>query len=293
MNDQTRNCKKFLPREMTTPIAARILKSTHLCSNLHNLINTRNHHHQTRTLSCTTIFFSGYNKINLGRNKTSLFHRRLFSQTQQQEKEQEDEVKEEKNSNGYNLESLQTHGAPRSETRRHGIVKMWNRKKRYGFIVDNETGESHFVHCRNLNCGENSSFVTQCLHESQKVEFELGPGLGDRIEAINVSAPNGEILTHIVSPETYVVTGERRRGVTGHFERDKGHGFVVDRETNERIFVHYSNLICGEESRCLWPQQEIEFEINTNDDGKTNAVRVTSPGGIPLTHPVIVNDNQE
>ena len=273
---------------MTTLVARRILKSVNFCK-------TWNHH--TRALSCTTIFPRHCSKINVGGNKTSLFPRRLFSQTQdqkqegEQEEEKEDEGKQEKNSNDSNSESLQTHEMERSETRRHGFVKMWSRKKRYGFIVDNETGESHFVHRRNLNCGENSSFATQCLHRSQKVEFDLGPGLGDQIVAVNVTGPNGKILTGIVSPETFEITGERRRGITRHFERERGHGVIVDSETKATIFVHYSDLISGERSRCLWPKQEIEFEINTNDDGKTNAVRVTAPDGIPLTRPVI--DNQE
>ena len=270
---------------MSAPIARRLLKLSNFCASTHNIANKCI---QTRCLSFSSSIFIrdidiDCDKINLS-NKTSLFQRsgRLFSQKQEQ--------------NEYDLESLQTHNRqdsqtqsqPQSQSRRQGVVDLWNRKKQYGFIVDSETGERHFVHRVNLNCGENIN--NQMLYISQKVEFDLGVdnnNNNNKTQAINVTGPNGEILTGILSSETFEILGKRRKGITVSFSRDKGHGFVVDSETNESFFVHYNHLICNsyEKQRCLWPQQQVEFETQPADDGRIEAVRVTGPDGIPLTRP--------
>ena len=50
---------------------------------------------------------------------------------------------------------------------RVGIVKFFNTEKGYGFIQDNETKESFFVHAKSL--------VDQ-VKDSDKVSFEIGKG---------------------------------------------------------------------------------------------------------------------
>jgi len=57
-------------------------------------------------------------------------------------------------------------GEPMSK-HREGVVKFFNDEKGYGFIVDNETKDSVFVHIEN---------VTGELKESTKVSFEIGNG---------------------------------------------------------------------------------------------------------------------
>ena len=50
---------------------------------------------------------------------------------------------------------------------RTGIVKFFNTAKGYGFILDNETKESYFVHANDL---------TDPIKDNDKVQFEIGKG---------------------------------------------------------------------------------------------------------------------
>jgi cold shock CspA family protein len=50
---------------------------------------------------------------------------------------------------------------------RSGMVKFFNTEKGYGFIQDNETKESFFVHANNL---------TDEIKDNDKVVFEIGKG---------------------------------------------------------------------------------------------------------------------
>jgi cold shock CspA family protein len=50
---------------------------------------------------------------------------------------------------------------------RTGKVSFFNTAKGFGFIKDNETGESYFVHANSL---------TQNINENDKVTFEIGSG---------------------------------------------------------------------------------------------------------------------
>ncbi len=53
------------------------------------------------------------------------------------------------------------------ELTRKGKVSFFNTAKGFGFIKDNETGESFFVHANSL---------TQPVNENDKVTFEIGSG---------------------------------------------------------------------------------------------------------------------
>ena len=59
---------------------------------------------------------------------------------------------------------------------REGVVKFFNSEKGYGFITDNQTKESLFVHIGN---------VTGDIRDNDKVKFEVGNGDKGPI-AINV-----------------------------------------------------------------------------------------------------------
>ncbi|MEL6135167.1 MAG: cold shock domain-containing protein, partial [Bacteroidota bacterium] len=53
------------------------------------------------------------------------------------------------------------------ETIRNGRVKFFNTEKGYGFIIDDETGESYFAHANNL---------IDEITDNDKVTFEIGSG---------------------------------------------------------------------------------------------------------------------
>lgn len=59
-----------------------------------------------------------------------------------------------------------------------GTVKFFNESKGFGFIVDSETQEEHFVHVSGL---------TGDINEGDNVEFELKEGRKG-LNAVNVTA---------------------------------------------------------------------------------------------------------
>lgn len=62
----------------------------------------------------------------------------------------------------------------------------------------------------------------------------------------------------------------------------RGFGFVQDAE-QKQIFVHHSAIKVEEGAyRGLTVGQEVEFDVVTQDDGKTKADNVTGPGGAAL-----------
>ena len=56
-----------------------------------------------------------------------------------------------------------------------GIVKWFNEKKGYGFIIPDDGGDDLFVHHSEIKAGNGTS-----LDEGQKVEYEIGKGEKDR-----------------------------------------------------------------------------------------------------------------
>lgn len=61
------------------------------------------------------------------------------------------------------------------------------------------------------------------------------------------------------------------------FNDKKGFGFITAKDTPEDIFVHHS-AIHMEGYRCLFPGQEVEFELMTDARG-LKAVKVKVIGG--------------
>jgi cold shock protein len=63
------------------------------------------------------------------------------------------------------------------------------------------------------------------------------------------------------------------RGRVKWFNKKKGFGFIIDPETSEDIFVHYSEII-GRGYRLLLENDEVEYELYKDEKGnKARGVR--------------------
>lgn len=68
------------------------------------------------------------------------------------------------------------------------------------------------------------------------------------------------------------------------FNNKKGYGFVSRLSDSQDIFVHLSSINVGEDKvyKTLVEGEYVEFDIRTDDDGKTVAVDLTGPLRNPL-----------
>lgn len=72
--------------------------------------------------------------------------------------------------------------------------------------------------------------------------------------------------------------GGRNTGTVKWFNVQKGFGFISPTDGSEDLFVHQSS-IKSDGYRSLAENEEVEYEVETGDDGRTKAVDVTGPGG--------------
>ena len=73
-------------------------------------------------------------------------------------------------------------------------------------------------------------------------------------------------------------TNNRSTGRVKFFAVDKGYGFITNDDGSGDLFVHQSQIHC-EGFRALAEDEEVEFDIEQQDDGKTKAINVTGPNG--------------
>lgn len=70
----------------------------------------------------------------------------------------------------------------------------------------------------------------------------------------------------------------KRTGVCKRFNATKGFGFITDSESGEDLFVHHS-AIYGDGFKTLGEGEQVEYEVETDDQGRKKAVNVTGPSG--------------
>ncbi|CAN1192514.1 Glycine-rich protein 2 [Linum perenne] len=74
---------------------------------------------------------------------------------------------------------------------------------------------------------------------------------------------------------------DRLTGKVKWFNDQKGYGFITQNDGNEDLFVHQSS-IRTEGFRSLAEGEEVEYQIENSDDGRTKAVDVSGPNGAPV-----------
>lgn len=71
---------------------------------------------------------------------------------------------------------------------------------------------------------------------------------------------------------------QRKKGTVKWFNATKGFGFITPDEEGEDLFVHQTSIE-AEGFRSLREGEEVEFEVEQSDDGRTKAIKVTGPAG--------------
>mmetsp|Transcript_12930 Transcript_12930/g.10993 ORF Transcript_12930/g.10993 Transcript_12930/m.10993 type:complete len:93 (-) Transcript_12930:96-374(-) len=71
---------------------------------------------------------------------------------------------------------------------------------------------------------------------------------------------------------------EKQTGKVKWFDPKKGFGFITPSNGGEDVFVHQSSIL-SDGFRSLSEEQEIEFEMERDGNGKLSAKNVTGPGG--------------
>ena len=92
--------------------------------------------------------------------------------------------------------------------------------------------------------------------------------------------PMARTLCSLGAPETI-------KGRVKWFDAEKGYGFILpDNEDIPDVFVHHTGIV-SQGFRKLDPEQLVEFQLITDDSGRSKAVEVTGPDG----EEIVAEDN--
>jgi len=162
-------------------------------------------------------------------------------------------------------ESAATPPPPPTGEKIKGVVKWFDKKKGYGFIIPSDGSDNLFVHHTDIANIEGFRFLT----ENEEVEFVEGGDAGKRM-AKDVTVLPGPPMN---------ADGTKHLGLVKWFDPKKGYGFVTPNDGSEDIFVHYTDVHC-EGFAFLRDRETVEFNVEINDqNGQRIAKDVTGPGG--------------
>ena len=137
-----------------------------------------------------------------------------------------------------------------------GTVSWWNEDRGYGCFISPEFEGEIFAHRSDFADPETDT----SLIETEPVEFEIGE-VGGRRQAVDVRR---------LVPELH----QRYEGIVRSFDRKRGTGWI-ERENDNDIFVHWSDIVDQRKIKFLAPEEEVEFSIGIDEAERTRAIFVT------------------
>ena len=75
-----------------------------------------------------------------------------------------------------------------------------------------------------------------------------------------------------------MVAENKKAGKVKFFNNTKGFGFITPDDGSEDLFVHQTSIHASG-FRSLADGEDVEFEVQVSDDGRSKAVNVTGPNG--------------
>jgi len=79
----------------------------------------------------------------------------------------------------------------------------------------------------------------------------------------------------------FCAAGQRGTGHCKWFNVTKGYGFITPDDGTQDVFVHQTNII-ADGFRSLAEGEQVEYIVETSDDGRAKAVEVSGPNGAPV-----------
>jgi len=176
-----------------------------------------------------------------------------------------------------------------NDARVTGKVKWFNVKIKYGFIHCDYNNEDVFVHSSAI-IKNNPNKYKASLSEGETVEFDILKRDDGKLEAVNVSGPNGlNVIGSRYSPDkkstsnkTYVE--QSLVGKVKWFNVKAGFGFINRNDNGQDVYVHYSsieNKNPNHRVRSLADGELVKFNLIDGSKG-SEAVDVTAEDGGPV-----------
>jgi cold shock CspA family protein len=105
---------------------------------------------------------------------------------------------------------------------------------------------------------------------------------GGRYHTPSLSLPSPLLLKMAEQVVTApAANGPKKTGKVKWFNSSKGFGFITPDDEGEDLFVHQTS-IHAEGFRSLREAEPVEYTVETSEDGRTKALDVTGPGGVPV-----------
>ena len=143
-----------------------------------------------------------------------------------------------------------------------GVLKFFNNKKGFGFIIPEGGGDDVFLHISELG------IAGLFLPNGQKLKYKIGPGRNGDVMAVEVEiiVDDAPILSLVAGTDTAV----RLKGKVKWFDEKEKFGFITPRNGDKDAFVHIT-AVKEAGLTTLAQKQKIEFDLVTEPDGRKSA----------------------
>ena len=98
------------------------------------------------------------------------------------------------------------------------------------------------------------------------------------IQSISAFVPGTQFAARTSGRTALFMSDEVKAGTVKWFNTQKGFGFIVPDDGSPDIFVHQTN-INTEGFRSLADGEKVEFQTETDQNGRSKAINVTGPDG--------------
>lgn len=183
----------------------------------------------------------------------------------------------------YNLEII-------NDARVTGKVKWYNVKIKYGFIHCDYNNEDVFVHSSAI-VKNNPNKYKPSLNDGEPVEFDILKRADGKLEAVNVSGPNGtSVQGSRYSPDKTEDTTNKsyvEKTIVGKvkwFNVKAGFGFINRNDNGQDVYAHYSSIVNKNPNhrvRSLADGELVQFNLIEGSKG-AEATDITGINGVPV-----------